>query len=95
MLGINGIDIKATKYILLYHVVILIIFGLIYSTIDFKKHFNCPDKKPNALTPLYFAVTAHTTTGYGDITATSNTARTLVMTHMLLAWMFPLILMFN
>ncbi len=92
MLGINY---KSTQYLLLYHVVILIIFGLIYSTLDFTKHFNCPDKKPNALTSLYFTVTAHTTTGYGDITAKTNTARALVMTHMLLAWMFPLILVFN
>jgi Ion channel len=68
-----------------YHLLILTVFAGLYSAIGFRQNFNIPPGV-STITPFYFAVVAHTNTGFGDITPKTDAARMLVLAHLLLAW---------
>lgn len=74
-----------------YHVLIFAVFAWLYGAIGFRQNFDVPSDSSTA-TQLYFAVVAHTNTGFGDITPKTDVARMLVVAHLLLAWIPTVIL---
>jgi hypothetical protein len=80
----------------MYQCVLFTIFVAIYSSMNFRAHFEAPN--PNApITPItitYFTLASQTTTGFGDIHPKTDPARILVSIHILLAWI-PMIMIFS
>jgi hypothetical protein len=75
---------------LLYHLLIILIFALIYHSLG---RFNGGYGKHNKLSffdSLYFSLTTHTTIGYGDIAPADTLTRSLVMCHMII--LLPLLI---
>jgi hypothetical protein len=66
-------------YLVLYHIIIYIIFSLIYIQLD-ETHF-IGVKKKSIHDKLYFSATTHTTVGYGDISPKSRLCRNITMLH--------------
>lgn len=83
-----------TAFVVAYHLVLLLLAWGVYSNLDFKKHFNVPEKTPlNRTTVWYFTISTHSTVGFGDITPKTDLARNLVGIHLVLI-MVPLLLIF-
>jgi len=76
---------------LMYHVGLFTMMTIIYYNFPggFDKQFNRPDKTaPVTLTECaYYAMSTHTTVGFGDIFPLTNYARSFVMTHMALVFL--------
>lgn len=70
------------------HVLILITFLAANLSMDMKKHFGTPHSVTNA---VYYTVTTHSTTGYGDVTPKTKFARWMAVAHMMLVWTFTII----
>lgn len=65
------------------HAMVFVSFAVVYLLMDKQKHFGCANTATNA---LYYAVTTHTTTGFGDITAKTTLAKWVSTCHMIAAW---------
>jgi hypothetical protein len=65
------------------HAYIFLFFTALYLLLDSETHFGCDNTVTNA---VYYAITTHSTTGYGDITAQTTTAKWISMAHMLAVW---------
>lgn len=75
------------------NILVLLSFTTVYLLMGMKEHFAfATTTKPSALTSLYFAMTTHTTSGYGDIYPKSNLSKSVVMAHMALVWFIALAL---
>ena len=84
-----------TMMMVMYQCVVFAFFVTAYSAMGFNANFSLPDPK-SAATPLtvaYFTIAAQTTTGFGDIHASTDLARLMVSIHILLAWI-PMLLVF-
>ena len=95
MMGGGGGGLPMTKLsICAAHFVVLIAFAVMYAGIGMKKHFTMPEshKDGGIQSALWFSVTTHTTTGYGDILPLTHSARMLVMSQMICAFMLILAL---
>jgi len=84
----NAINTSQTWSLIKLHAVIFSIFTLIYSLVDFRKHFGADPKDV-----LYFSTTVHSTVGFGDITPKTPTAKTLVTMHMVLSFVATLLIL--
>jgi hypothetical protein len=65
------------------NILIFLGFMTVYRGIGMKKHFDTDDTLVNA---IYFTATAHTSVGFGDITAKTPLAKMLVTAHMMSVW---------
>lgn len=68
---------------LTWNILIFLGFMSTYRGIGMKKHFDTDDTLVNT---IYFTATAHTSVGFGDITAKTPLAKMLVTAHMLSVW---------
>jgi hypothetical protein len=74
---------------LIYHVVLFFVFFVIYSSIDFKKHFAVPSdysdpepENPDWVTRLYFTgVTQYAVSAPGEMVPITPFGRALIWTH--------------
>lgn len=69
---------------LIFHVIIIIIFSIIYKQIGQKHFANFADKpiKISYFDYLYFTFVTHTTVGYNDIYPKTNLALSFNMLHL-------------
>ena len=63
---------------------VLTVFTLTYKIMDMKAHFDVPSTMSNA---MYFAISTHTTTGYGDVTPKTTVGRWVAFAHMMTVWL--------
>ncbi len=77
---------------LLTHGVLFIIMASVYafSSGGFAKNFTRVNgtEKPGVTDVIYFTATVHTTTGFGDILATTTFAKIMTTIHMVLVFSF-------
>jgi voltage-gated potassium channel len=69
---------QVKKYLIIMFVIAYIVFGLIYTMMG-DSHFN---NFTSYIDGLYLSMTTASTTGYGDITPKTNSAKFLVMSQM-------------
>lgn len=69
---------------------LLAFFALLYWIIGMDRHFGTADA--GLEDAAYFAVVAHTSVGFGDITPKTRLARMLVSLHVLAVWAVTLVL---
>lgn len=88
-------DPSMTMMVIMYQSMLFSFFATAYSLMGFSSNFSLPDTRSTAtpLTIAYFTITAQTTTGFGDIHASTDFARLFVSVHVLLAWI-PMLLIF-
>lgn len=67
------------------HTVNLLVFSLVYRSMDFEKHFTI-NGPVSTTAPPYYAVTVSSSTGFGDITPKTNLAKTVTTIHTILSW---------
>lgn len=73
------------------HMYVFLAFLVIYLMMDLETHFGCDNTMTNA---VYYAVTTHSTTGYGDITAQTAVAKWISVIHMIAVWILVSLTMF-
>ncbi len=90
MLRLKKLD---TAFVVVYHLFVLVLSFIVYSSLDFTKHFDVPEDTPvNRTTVMFFALATHSTSG-SNIAPKTNLSRRLVSLHMALS-MVPLLLIF-
>lgn len=72
----------------LYNALLLAVFTLIYSVIDFDRHFILPDhiKHADTSVKMYYAFLSQSNVMAGEIAPRTSTGRTLLAVHILLSW---------
>ena len=88
--------VKFAKAAVAYNVAVLLGFVVMYTSIDFGRHFEFVNKRSTTMPPsmrsiVYFALMTHTAIGCNDIVPRTDFARAVVGAHALMAWMQVLI----
>lgn len=78
--------VKFLKAAVAYNIVVMALFFFVYLSMDFSKHFTS-NGPVTVRGKLYFMLMNHTAIGTNDITPKTDTARTIIALHVLLAWM--------
>lgn len=90
MLRLKKLD---TTFVVVYHLLVLLLAGAVYSSLDWNKHFDMPKDTPmNRTTIVFFTLATHSTSG-SNIAPKTDLSRRLVSLHMALS-MVPLLLIF-
>lgn len=71
--------------LMLYHMVLFIVFIMIYKSIEFEKHFTV-EKAPSWSHIAYFTLLTQTTVMAGEITPKTKLGRSILATHVFLSW---------
>ena len=81
-------QIKSRNLLLREHIVLLIVFSLLYHNLSkFSENENDIKKFSNYEQCLYFTIVTHFTVGFGDIAPQSTLLRRLCMLHIFLAFL--------
>lgn len=91
-------DPMMTMMMFVYQCTLFVMFTCLYNAIGFSSNFNLPDdysmRSVSPVTVVYFSAAAQTTTGFGDIHPKTDSARLLVLIHVICAWI-PMLLIFT
>ncbi len=71
--------------LMMYHMLLFIVFVIIYRTIQFETHFTVK-KRPSVSHIAYFTLLTQTTVMTGEITPKTKLGRSLLATHVFLSW---------
>ena len=82
------VNTSQTLSLIKLHAAIFLAFTLIYSLLDFQRHFRTDPKDV-----LYFSATVHTSVGFGDIVPKTPLAKAIVTMHMLLSFAATLLIL--
>lgn len=83
---------KFVRAAVVYNLVLFTVFMVVYSFMDFSKHFACA-QPITGRSKLYFTVLTHTGGGPNDIVPITDVGRVVMGLHVALAWM-QLVLVF-
>ena len=68
---------------LFINVAVFVVFIFVYKYMGMKKHF---EVEPTFTNASYFAAATHSSTGFGDITPKTKTAKWVTFAHMTTVW---------
>ena len=85
---------SSTKFVrtaLVYNLVVMGVALLVYSVINFRKHYEVQGQEGRATTPFltraYHAVMTHVAGGGNDVTPRTTIGRVLLASHSLASWL--------